>query len=131
MNQTDTRLMPDRLDVAIGAAVRLRRKAINVSQGELAEACGVTFQQVQKYENGTTRISFSRLVQVAHALECRVSTLIGDIDRTEGFTEIEAEMMTRQAIHGADEMLRIYEQLDTVTRRRFLELMRAFGDRKG
>ena len=49
--------VPDPVDIAVGARVRLLRKARNVSQATLAEAIGVTFQQVQKYERASNRIS--------------------------------------------------------------------------
>lgn len=51
-----------------------------MSQTALANAVGVTFQQIQKYERGFNRVSFSRLVDIAHALDCRVLDLIGDVD---------------------------------------------------
>ena len=51
------------MDIALGAAVRIRRRTLGISQEALAEQCGVSFQQVQKYENGANRISFSRLVR--------------------------------------------------------------------
>ena len=53
---------------------------MGVSQGALADAIGLTFQQIQKYERGFNRVSFSRLVDIAHALDCRVVELIGDLD---------------------------------------------------
>jgi transcriptional regulator with XRE-family HTH domain len=56
------------LDVAIGERIRMRRKATRMSQGALARAIGVTFQQVQKYERGVNRISFSRLMDVTRVL---------------------------------------------------------------
>src|SRR5665213_254314 len=67
---------PDPMDIALGAAVRLRRKTLGISQEALAEQCGISFQQIQKYENGANRISFSRLAQIAAALHCRVGDLI-------------------------------------------------------
>ena len=71
---------PNKLDVALGLRIRQRRKALGVSQTALAEAVGLTFQQIQKYERGFNRVSFSRLVDIAHALDCRVVDLIGDLD---------------------------------------------------
>jgi len=53
---------------------------LRLSQTALGEAIGVTFQQIQKYERGANRISFSRLVEIAQALGCRVLDLIGDLD---------------------------------------------------
>ena len=64
----------------MGASIRRRRKALGVSQIAVADAVGLTFQQIQKYERGSNRVSFSRLVDIAHALDCRVVELIGDLD---------------------------------------------------
>ena len=57
------------MDVALGAAVRIRRRTIGMSQEALAEQCGVSFQQIQKYESGANRIAASRLWKIAQALE--------------------------------------------------------------
>ncbi|MBM6593096.1 helix-turn-helix domain-containing protein [Microvirga pudoricolor] len=59
---------PNALDQAIGAQVRIRRLQVSMSQEKLADALGLTFQQVQKYEKGTNRISVSRLDSIAKAL---------------------------------------------------------------
>jgi transcriptional regulator with XRE-family HTH domain len=72
---------PNRLDVSMGMRIRDRRKALGVSQTTLADAIGLTFQQIQKYERGTNRVSFSRLVEIAQALDCRITDLIGDLDK--------------------------------------------------
>ena len=52
--------MQNSVDVLVGKRVRMRRLELSLSQSELAEKIGVTFQQVQKYERGTNRISCSR-----------------------------------------------------------------------
>lgn len=75
---------PHRLDVALGVRIRLRRNALGISQTALAEGVGLTFQQIQKYERGTNRVSFSRLVDIAHVLDCRATDLIGDLDESNG-----------------------------------------------
>ena len=67
---------PDPMDVALGAAVRIRRRTIGMSQEALAEQCGVSFQQIQKYENGANRISFSRLVQIARAYDLPLEAVV-------------------------------------------------------
>jgi transcriptional regulator with XRE-family HTH domain len=59
---------PDPIDVYIGGQVRMRRLMLGMSQGKLAEALGVSFQQVQKNEKGTNRIGSSRLHQIAEVL---------------------------------------------------------------
>src|SRR5262245_53163522 len=67
---------PDPLDVAVGARIRMRRQAQGVSQQQLGEALGVSFQQVQKYERGANRISASMLVRTARALNCTGDQLL-------------------------------------------------------
>jgi len=56
------------VDVHIGQKVRTRRNLLGLSQTELADAAGITFQQVQKYEKGVNRIGASRLQQFSEAL---------------------------------------------------------------
>jgi transcriptional regulator with XRE-family HTH domain len=56
------------IDALIGYHVRAARQSQGISQSVLANALGITFQQVQKYENGTNRISAGRLYDVAHVL---------------------------------------------------------------
>jgi transcriptional regulator with XRE-family HTH domain len=67
--------MPDPLDVMVGAKIRIFRIHRGVSQTDLAEQIGVTFQQVQKYEKGLNRVGVSRLLHIASVL--RVS--MGDL----------------------------------------------------
>ena len=56
---------PNPIDIFVGSRVRLRRLMVGMSQEALADRLGVTFQQVQKYEKGTNRISASRLQAIA------------------------------------------------------------------
>ena len=65
--QTRT-IEPRHVDAHVGARVRARRKAIGMSQTALADAIGLTFQQIQKYERGFNRVSASRLFDVGRAL---------------------------------------------------------------
>ena len=64
---------PNPIDVFVGSRVRLRRLMVGMSQEALADRLGVTFQQVQKYEKGSNRISASRLQQIAKMLDVPVS----------------------------------------------------------
>jgi transcriptional regulator with XRE-family HTH domain len=86
---------PDRIDIEVGARIRLRRKQLALSQTALANAIGLTFQQVQKYERGANRVSASVLVRIAHQLNTTVSALVGEGERalpndlwTAGSTEL-------------------------------------------
>ncbi len=54
--------LPDPTDIHVGKRVRMRRLMLKMSQADLASSAGITFQQVQKYEKGTNRISSSRLL---------------------------------------------------------------------
>ncbi len=71
-----SRKKPDPLDVEAGARVRAVRVRRGVSQERLGEALGITFQQVQKYEKGTNRISISRLINICKALDCAPTDIV-------------------------------------------------------
>lgn len=71
---------PHPIDLRVGAALRRRRIAAGFSQQRLAEAIGVTFQQVQKYESAGNRISASRLWQIAGVLGIGVADLFEGVE---------------------------------------------------
>jgi transcriptional regulator with XRE-family HTH domain len=76
---------PHPVDVHVGHRVRLRRMMMGISQEKLAELAGkITFQQVQKYEKGTNRISASRLVEIAAALDCPVTFFFEELPGATG-----------------------------------------------
>ncbi len=70
--------LPNPIDTHVGSCVRTRRLALGKSQTWLAEAVGVTFQQIQKYEKGTNRIGSSRLQQFANILDVPISYFFDD-----------------------------------------------------
>lgn len=61
------------LDVKIGERIRSQRKRIGLSQKELANQLDIVFQQLQKHENGTSRVPASRLYEIARALNTPIS----------------------------------------------------------
>jgi transcriptional regulator with XRE-family HTH domain len=67
-----TKKAPNPIDKHVGRRVRMRRKMLAMSQEKLGAALGLTFQQVQKYENGTNRMGASRLQQMSHILQVPV-----------------------------------------------------------
>jgi transcriptional regulator with XRE-family HTH domain len=79
MNTVKAR-QPTKLDALIGQRIRQARTLRNLSQAELATKAGVTFQQLQKYENGSNRVSASRLYQIAKILEFPVTYFFGEQD---------------------------------------------------
>lgn len=64
---------PNNRDIEVGRRVRARRTQLGLSQEKLADALGLTFQQVQKYEKGTNRIGAGRLHQISEFLDVPVS----------------------------------------------------------
>ena len=64
---------PNPVDVFVGQRLKSRRNLIGITQENLAEASGITFQQVQKYEKGRNRLSASRLFQFARVLDVPVA----------------------------------------------------------
>src|SRR6266571_2972231 len=66
------------LDAAIGARIRTLRLHHKLSQGKLAEKVGVTFQQIQKYEQGSNQISPTRLLRFANVLDVSAGLLLGE-----------------------------------------------------
>ncbi len=61
------------VDVQVGDGVRQRRRLLGMNQTALGEAVGVAFQQIQKYEKGTDRISASRLYEISRVLDIPVT----------------------------------------------------------
>lgn len=59
----------ERIDRRLGDLVRCRRQALRLSQTQLAERLGVTYQQIQKYESGQTRISVALLIRLSRELD--------------------------------------------------------------
>jgi transcriptional regulator with XRE-family HTH domain len=70
----------DALDLHVGARLRERRTMLGLSQEQLAEAVGLTFQQIQKYERGINRMGASRLWSLARALDVPLDYFYGEGD---------------------------------------------------
>src|SRR3954453_16319536 len=82
---------PNPVDKYVGSRVRMRRIMLGMSQEKLGEALGLTFQQIQKYEKGTNRVSASRIQQISAILQVPVSFLFdggpSGIASINGFSE--------------------------------------------
>ncbi|MDP3745545.1 MAG: helix-turn-helix transcriptional regulator [Phenylobacterium sp.] len=128
MNAELSNKTPDPMDVALGASVRIRRRTIGMSQEALAEQCGVSFQQIQKYENGANRISFSRLVQIARALRCRVVDLMDVLDTSGAEIGGDIDMLSRIRTPGALELLTAFERLPQEARTSLVNLLRTLTE---
>ena len=71
--------IPSPVDVHVGARLRVRRTLLGMSQTTLGDAIGVAFQQMQKYERGTNRISSSRLYALARVLDVPLQYFFDDM----------------------------------------------------
>jgi transcriptional regulator with XRE-family HTH domain len=74
--------------VAIGKQIKFFRLRAGVTQEGLGQKLDVTFQQVQKYENGENRISCNKLLDLCTALECTPNDLLGYNDATIQITHL-------------------------------------------
>lgn len=106
---------PDPVDIEVGERVRLLRKQRVISQSELGESIGVSFQQIQKYERGSNRISISMLSRIASTLGTSVADLVGERDDgRRAFGDL-AGLMSEP---GAIDLLRGYAALPRGAQRR-------------
>ncbi len=121
---------PNPIDLHVGLRIRLRRKEMGVSQEKLADAIGLTFQQVQKYERAANRVSASKLYEMARVLKTSIGYFY------EGL-ELESEATSDTAAGGppAQRFLLTSEGVELAAifpkvrrarvRRRILDLVRA------
>lgn len=71
---------PEAVDIHVGERLELARQSMGVTQQELGEALGVTFQQVQKYLRGTNRISAGKLYEAARFLNVEIGFFFAGLD---------------------------------------------------
>lgn len=106
---------PNPIDKHIGSRVRARRIMLGMSQEKLADALGLTFQQVQKYEKGVNRVGASRLLQIAGILDVNIDFffegipglrsggLSGDSIMAEFLTSPESDRLVRSFVGLKDD----------------------------
>jgi transcriptional regulator with XRE-family HTH domain len=112
--------MKNPVDLHIGQRVRHRRWLSGMTQQQLADAIGIRFQQIQKYESGANRISAARLWSIASAMGVPVSFFYGGMDgiRNEG---VEDPMDAKETF----ELVRAYYGMAEGPRRELLGLIQA------
>jgi len=109
---------PHPVDIHVGQRLRLRRTLLGMSQEKLAEAVGLTFQQVQKYERGVNRMGSSRLFEFSRVLDVPISYF---------FEEMTPETArARSNMEEVPEDLVEEPEMDPMTKRETLELVRAY-----
>ncbi|WP_169728758.1 helix-turn-helix domain-containing protein [Salinarimonas rosea] len=116
---------PNEIDREIGRRIKQRRTDLGLNQQSLAQQIGVSYQQVQKYENGTDRVGASRLFAVANALHCPVADFY---ERGGEFRETgpvyESSMDAQRVLSTEDGRLLIHAFLtieDTAVRQKLVE----------
>jgi transcriptional regulator with XRE-family HTH domain len=106
-------------DIELGKRIRLRRAEIDISQTELADKLGVSFQQVQKYEKGVNRVGAARLQQIASALDVPITFFYdgdGKSREVESLLFIDSSFSLR--------LLRAYSKIkDQAVQRQFVSLI--------
>lgn len=119
---------PHPVDRHVGLRIRMRRKEIGVSQERLAEALGITFQQVQKYERGANRVSASKLWEIAQALKTSVTYFyegLGGDDQTPAAQQTQDFMLTTEGL----ELMAVFPRIaQPALRRKLLELVRTVSE---
>jgi transcriptional regulator with XRE-family HTH domain len=115
------------IDQQVGSRVRMRRLMLKLSQTDLADGLGLTFQQVQKYEKGMNRIGAGRLQQIAHILQVPVMFFFETasphpptVAQDQSLTNLNDFMATRDGLTLAKAFMRIG---DTKLRRRIIDLV--------
>jgi transcriptional regulator with XRE-family HTH domain len=114
------------VDIHVGDKLRQRRWMTGMTQQQLGNAVGTKFQQIQKYESGTNRVSASRLWDIAVAMEVPVSFFFegmnGQVaDTGEAHVSILSE---KEAVN----LVRVYSAIPTEQRRKLLDLARILSD---
>lgn len=110
---------PNPIDVHVGNRIRLRRILLGISQMTLADAIGLTFQQVQKYEKGANRVSSSRLIDIGSSL---------DVDISYFFSEMPSSVaaQTPSELLKDGQLPELSDEKDPMAKRETLELVRAY-----
>jgi transcriptional regulator with XRE-family HTH domain len=118
----------DEIDIHLGRRLRRRRRLLGLTQQELAQACGVRFQQIQKYECAANRMSAARLWQLAEVLEVPVSYFYEGLTRDQR-ESIERETSSSEAFASKEtqDLIHAYYQLGERPRRRLLDLAKAMN----
>jgi transcriptional regulator with XRE-family HTH domain len=120
--------MSDEIDEHLGRRLRRRRRLLGLTQHQLADACGVRFQQIQKYECAANRMSAARVWQLAQVLEVPIDYFYeglgakGDGRAREG--EAQREVFTRKETR---DLIRAYYSLSERPRRRLLDLAKSLN----
>lgn len=120
---------PHPVDRHVGLRIRMRRKEMGISQERLAEALGITFQQVQKYERGANRVSASKLWEIASALKTPVAYFYDGLgDREAAAAQRDAAQEFLLSSEGIELISAFPRIAEPAIRRKIVELVRVVAD---
>lgn len=122
--------VPNPVDVHVGKRIRMRRLLLGMNQETLANALGLTFQQVQKYEGGANRVSASRLKAMSEILDVPIAFFFSDMEADDARPSRE-EQQWRERVERPEtiELIRLYYAIpDTRVRQQFLELVKSIAE---
>jgi transcriptional regulator with XRE-family HTH domain len=105
------------MDALVGARLRMRRKQLRISQERLGKEIGVSFQQVQKYENGTNRIGAGRLAEISKVLDVPVAYFFTGGSSAAPTDNDRADTRAMLNEPGANELLQAYAQIGSLALR--------------
>lgn len=117
------------VDIHVGGMVRARRKQLGMSQQSLGEAVGITFQQVQKYERGTNRVSASKLFEIARTLNVSPSYFFNGLDQSDDSDLSRSEVTAQAFLRSAEgiELSELFLKLTPERRRAVTSAVRTFA----
>lgn len=121
---------PDPVDVHVGRKVRQRRTLLGMSQEKLAELFGVSFQQVQKYERGTNRVSASRLHLLSKILDVPIAFFFEGLEDKVFAVDAPTPKPVKDKLSSREtlELVRAYNRIDDdALRGRLVDLARSLS----
>ena len=117
----------DEIDVHIGRRLRRRRNLMGLTLQDLGDACGVGFQQIQKYECAAIRLTAGRLWQLADALQVPVSYFYQGLPSAEAADPEQPPRNPHLDTAETRDLVQAYAGLDAQSRRCLLDLAVALG----
>jgi transcriptional regulator with XRE-family HTH domain len=133
-----TKNAPDDRDRIIGLRVKAYRDIKGLSQTELGEAVGVTFQQIQKYESGRNKVSVSRLIDMCKVLDVSLMNFVSGLEKPQhaqviAVSDVKQDKLINDPERNkeAAELLKIYNSVESLEdRKEILNVLKALAAAK-
>ena len=122
------------IDKLIGARLRLRRTILGMSQKTVADAAGITFQQIQKYENGSNSMNAVRLAQFSKFLGVKIDYFFYEIEQS--IENVSTDAIAQETVNNSNrdllEWMRNFQKMgNTPIRKKISELAHTIADEYG